>query len=125
MRLEELGQGADGQIMALGKLIAAADHRRLFGAHGRRGINARTVFLVPDERAVRGIRAGGDGGAVDLGGAGKNRMVIRKDHPVASQPPEVRRGLRAHEIRSHAIEDQNDDLAFGGAAGRRRGDHCS
>ena len=25
MRLEELGQGADGQIMALGKLIAAAD----------------------------------------------------------------------------------------------------
>jgi hypothetical protein len=114
--VEELGEGGDGEIGAFFALDCGGE----LGADGLEGIDGGTVFAICHEAAVLRVIAGGHGRAVDLRGAGVNRMMVAEGDALPDQFPKIGSRFLRYEIRAHAVPDDDDDVA-GFSAVRGRG----
>src|SRR5439155_26440150 len=78
----------------------------------------RAVFLVGHDAAMGRISAGGNGRAVDFGGAREHRMMISKKNALSSQLMKRGRVLLRDEVGPHSVpDDHHDVLRLTGAQG--------
>ena len=116
--LDDFRERRHAHVFSRAQLVAAAATLRVLGGDRVEGMDVRAELDIGEDAGAPGVAAGGDGGAIDLGGGDIHGVVIAKERPARGERVQHRRGVGADEIRAHAIPHHEHHML---RLGRERG----
>ena len=113
----KFGNGRHGQIFSGVNFVALAHDRRVFHVADPPIIDLGPVFVISNDARSCRPNPGHERGSVYIGGGGINRMMIAKSDALLAELPKGRAIFLGHQIGTHSVPDNNQDLP------RRRSGH--